>query len=161
MSEAIKQTVCYPATQEFPYPHALERIVKDIQYREGWGFSLSRVNRGQGCAGLTLSILIEADDSYNPGQKTRVMHYMPVPPAAYDERSWMRWVFDQILLVETHEAMEFFRVGGNRPYSPNHGPGRNPYSIIEKGTLKDAATFYTGEVNPKFDVEYKHVGVGG
>jgi hypothetical protein len=35
---------------------------------------------------------------------------MPVPPAAYDARTWLRWLFDQFCLVEIHEAMEFFAV---------------------------------------------------
>lgn len=153
MSEPIKQAVVYPATQSFPYPHALAKLVKALRYKPGFSFELVDQNRGQGCAGLTLNILAEVDDSYNPGRKTRVMHYMPVPPAAYDERSWLRWLLDQILLVESHEACEFFKVNGKRPFSPNHGPGRNPYSILEKGTALDAATFFTGEVNPNFGQE--------
>ena len=155
MSEAIKQTVSYPATQEFPYPHALERLVKALSYKPGFSFELRHEARGQGCAGLTLCILAHVQDSYRPEQMTSVMHYMPVPPAAYDERAWLRWLLDQVLLVEQHEACEFFKVNGKRPFSPNHGPGRNPYSILEKGSAKDAATFFTGEVNPKY------AGIGG
>lgn len=69
---------------------------------------------------------------------------MPVPPAAYDRRSWQRWLFDQVLLVEQHEACEFFQVDGRRPYAPNHGPGRNPYTIHELGTAADAETDFRG-----------------
>lgn len=36
---------------------------------------------------------------------------MPVPAAAYNEQSWTRWLLEQILLVEKHEAMEFFKGG--------------------------------------------------
>jgi hypothetical protein len=63
---------------------------------------------------------------------------MIVPAASYDKRAWTRWVLDQVLLVESHECCEFFKLGGNRPFSPNHGPGRNPYSILEKGSVEDA-----------------------
>ena len=139
-----------PMTQTAPYPHALASLVQRMTYKEGWGFSLAHIDRGQGCEGLTLSILVECKDSYHPERTFRVMHYMPVPPAAYDERAWMRWLLDQVLLVESHEACEFFKIDGKRPYSPNHGPGRNPYSIMEKGTARDAATFFTGDINPKY-----------
>ena len=131
--------------QRAPYPHTLAALVKGLKYKAGWSFHLGHVDRGQGSVGLTLSILVECPDSYNPERTTRVIHYMIVPPAAYDTRAWTRWLLDQVLLVEQHEACEFFKVDGNRPFSPNHGPGRNPYSILEKGTREDAATMYTGE----------------
>jgi len=50
-----------------------------------------------------------------------------------------------LVLVETHEAMEFFKVDKHRPFAPNHGPGRNPYSIHERGSDLDAHTMFTGE----------------
>ncbi len=56
---------------------------------------------------------------------------MPVPPASYNKRSWQRWLFDQILLVERHETMEFFTIDEEKPYSPNHGPGNDPYIVAE------------------------------
>jgi hypothetical protein len=32
-----------------------------------------------------------------------------------------------------------------RPFAPNHGPGRNPYSVLEVGRVEDAETRFTGE----------------
>lgn len=136
-------------TQSAAYPHDLASLVQRLQYKQGWSFSLTHKERGQGCEGLTLSVLVECEDSYNPGMRLNVMHYIIVPAAAYDERAWMRWLLDQILLIESHEACEFFKVDGRRPFSPNHGPGRNPYSILEKGTPIDAATLFTGEVRAR------------
>jgi hypothetical protein len=134
-------------TQQAPYPAALAALVARLEYKTAWEFVLEDIDRGQGCSGLTLSILITTPDSYDKDHRLRrVMHYMPVPAAAYDERAWCRWLLDQVLLVEVHEACEFFKIDGNRPYSPNHGPGRNPYSILEKGTAHDARTQFTGEV---------------
>lgn len=129
-----------------PYPNELASLVQRIGYKKGWKFTLENVDRGQGSEGLTLCILIKTPDSYNPEYMKLVMHYFIVPAAAYDERAWTRWLLDQILLVEQHEACEFFKIDGDRPFSPNHGPGRNPYSIIEKGNPKDARTMFTGEV---------------
>lgn len=125
-------------TQEAPYPTALFRLLNSLEYKAGWEWSLERIDRGQGSSGLTLNIIITCADSYNPLHSRRVAHYMIVPAAAYDERAWMRWLLDQFILIEQHEACEFFKIDGKRPYSPNHGPGRNPYSILEKGTLSDA-----------------------
>ncbi len=59
---------------------------------------------------------------------------MPVPPAAYNERSWKRWLFEQILLVERHEAAEFFQVDGDRPFAPYHHDGNDPYIVFELST---------------------------
>lgn len=123
------------ARQVFPYPDELEYLVSVLSYRPGWAFRLASIDRGQGSEGLTLIITTRGYDSYHPGrgENYRVNHYMPVPPAAYDARSWQRWLFDQLLLVERHEAMEFFAVHDSpgsehavRPYAPSHGPWQRP-----------------------------------
>ncbi len=70
---------------------------------------------------------------------------MLVPPAAFDRRSWQRWLLDQILLIERHEACEFFRVDGDRAYAPHHGPGNDPYIVFDHGTDEDVRTSFRGE----------------
>jgi len=133
-------------TQTAPEPIELLELIAKLKYRERWKFTVESVDRGQGSEGLTLCILITTQDSYSEKQRS-VMHYFPVPPAAYDYRSWQRWLFDRIVDVETHEAMEFFRfTDGSRPYAPNHGPGNDPYVIRELRTEEDQRTLYTGEV---------------
>src|SRR5258708_4733681 len=96
--------------QEAPFPTVLAELVDAVEYRAGWRFWLSDLDRGQGSKGLTLVINVSTANSYPPHEEIHVNHYMLVPPAAYDERSWQRWLFDQILLVERHEAMEFFQI---------------------------------------------------
>jgi hypothetical protein len=132
--------------QVAPDPVALAELVATLEYKPLWKFTLEELDRGQGSAGLTLCILITTQDSYRPERQRSVMHYFIVPAAAYDRRSWRRWLFDQICLVETHEAAEFFTVDGEKPYAPNHGPGRDPYTIHEVGTDEDRRTSYTGDV---------------
>lgn len=78
----------------------------------------------------------------------RVQHLMPVPPAAYDVRSWRRWLFDQIGLVDRHELCEFFEIDGVKTYAPSHGPGNDPYLIREVGTLADVETTFRGDHSP-------------
>lgn len=127
-----------------PDPSLLDGLIKRLEYKAGWSFDLEDIDRGQGSEGLTLVITVNSPDSYHPERNIRVLHYMIVPPAAYDERAWCRWLLDQILQVEQHEACEFFKVDGERPYAPNHGPGRNPYTITDQGTPEDAKTDFRG-----------------
>jgi len=132
--------------QEAPYPDVLDAMVRTLRYKPGWRFSLADLDRGQGSTGLTLVIHITGPDSYHPERQISVNHYMLIPPAAYDARSWRRWLFDQVLLVEQHEACEFFTLDGEKPYAPSHGPGNDPYLIREVGTLEDQRTSFRGEL---------------
>ena len=139
--------------QTAPHPTVLHSLVSHLEYRPGWAFSLEDIDRGQGSEGLTFIIVTRGYNSYHVdrGESYCVHHYMPVPPAAYDERSWRRWLFEQLLLVERHECMEFFafRNGGNaiRPYAPSHGPGNDPYIVRELGDDVDQRTSFRGEVS--------------
>jgi hypothetical protein len=141
--------------QEAPDPEALLDLVARLEYRRGWTFDLADIDRGQGSAGLTLLITIHTVDSYDQDKRRSVVHYMPVPPAAFDVRSWQRWLFEQCLLVERHEAMEFFTIRAapgseefTKPFAPSHGPGSDPYLVRELGTDLDQRTSFTGAVNP-------------
>jgi len=140
--------------QEAPFPTRLAQLVEAIRYKRGWVFQLLDLDRGQGSLGLTLVITITGPDSYHPEKTISVNHYMIVPAAAFDGRSWRRWLFDQIMLVERHEACEFFGfalasddIGYIRPYAPSHGPGNDPYLIREVGTVEDVKTSFRGDLN--------------
>ena len=134
-------------TQVAPFPEILKSLVDRLQYRPGWKCRLENRDRGQGSAGLTLIITTQGYDSYNPdrGEIYRVNHFMLVPPASFNEKSWRRWLLDQFLLVERHESCEFFKIDGKRPYAPLHGPGNDPYIIFERSTDEEIRTMYTGE----------------
>ena len=132
--------------QEAPYPKVLAELVHAMRYRPGWHFTLNDITRGQGSFGLTLIINVKTTNSYPPHETIRVQHFMPVPPAAFDMRSWRRWLFDQCVLVDRHEACEFFEIDGDKPYAPSHGPGNDPYLVREIGTDEDRRTSYLGEL---------------
>jgi len=134
--------------QVAPYPTDLADLVERCAYRPGWLVTLSDIDRSQGSEGLTLIITTVGFDTYHPenGETYRVNHYFPVPPASYNRRSWQWWLFQQFLLVEQHEAMEFFTVDGKRPYAPMHGPGNDPYLITVGREAVDSRTMFTGEV---------------
>lgn len=134
--------------QTAPYPTTLAKLVEQLAYRPGWTFALQETDRGQGSEGLTFVITSLGYNSYHPdrGETYRVFHYFPVPPAAYNEQSWRRWLLDRLIEVETHEACEFFQIAGERPYAPHHGPGNDPYIVFEHGTDLDRRTSFRGEV---------------
>ncbi len=132
-------------TQTAPDPTALRSLVERISYKGGWRFSLiDNHDRGQGSKGLTLVITINVANSYEPEMTILVDHYMIVPAASFDEASWKRWLFEQVLLVERHEAAEFFKIDDSRPYAPIHAPGNDPYVIREVSTLENAQTDHRG-----------------
>lgn len=137
--------------QEAPFPHALQAMTDSLVYRPGWTFRLRHSDRGQGSRGLTLVITTLGYDSYHvdEGETYRVNHYMPVPPAAYNEASWRMWLFEQVCLVERHEAMEFFQISGERPYAPNHGFGWDPYLLTEVSAEADRRTSFRNELLPE------------
>jgi hypothetical protein len=143
--------------QTAPYPHELADLVGKCSYRahEGWVVSLvddaQRDKDADGKVighGLTLSVLTNGYDSYNPdkGPTYRVYHYFIVPAATYNRASWQRWLFDQLCRVELHEAMEHFIIDGERPLAPTHGPGDDPNVVHEYATDMQRRTKYTGEV---------------
>ena len=152
--------------QTAPNPTILFDLVERLSYRPGWTFKLEDIDRGQGSEGLTLVITTLGYHSYHPerGETYGVHHYMPVPPASFDERSWRRWLFEQLLLVERHEACEFFKLEmrgdfvlrdgthtdtfTERPFAPRHGPGNDPYVVVEYAEDVDRRTSFRGEVNP-------------
>lgn len=142
-------------TQVAPYPVELHKLVSQLRYRPGWIFDLSDIVRdkpeqGRGeSSGLTFVVLTLGYDSYNvdQGESYRVYHYFPVPAATYNEASWCRWLFDCLLKVEKHEAMEFFILDSKRPYAPTHGPGDDPYVVHDYATDIQQRTQFTGAVN--------------
>lgn len=92
-----------------------------------------------------------------------VNHYFAVPPATYNRPSWMRWLFDRLADVDTHERMEDFafataavaqRGTGQhnadeaevlvRPLAPCHGPGWDPYVVTYERADLDRRTSFRG-----------------
>lgn len=146
-------------TQTSPWPAELEDLVRRLRYRPMWRFELRHIDRGQGSVGLTFAVHTLGHDSYHVerGPRYGVVHYFPVPPAAYNRASWQRWLLEQLLLVERHEACEFFGLGRedesiandetvDRPYAPNHGPGEDPYIVHDYSTDERASTNFLGKV---------------
>lgn len=118
--------------------YLLKDVVERATYKPGWRISLQEMERtGEhlaGGEGLTLRIQFSSEDSTRPGQATQLDHLFAVPPASYNRETWERWVLDCLIQMETHEAMEFFKIEGRAPFFPAHGTanGFNPYTIARR-----------------------------
>jgi hypothetical protein len=78
-----------------------------------------------------LMIVVRTVNSQPPHGPVTIRHMF----RAYDQAwtgSWLRFLLDCVLAVERHEAMEYFEVGGRKPFFPEHGPGAEPYAIKER-----------------------------
>jgi hypothetical protein len=146
-------------TQTAPYPTELAELVEGFHYRPGWqcrlldDFVREREDPADDSSpplvwGLTLDIITRGYNSYHPeqGQNYGVHHYMIVPAATYNRESWQRWLLNQHFLVEQHETCEFFVVNGEHPFAPNHGPGNDPYRVVEYAPDEDRRTSFRGVV---------------
>jgi hypothetical protein len=125
--------------------HALlSDIISRTDYRPGWRVGL---NHDRETDVLTLEVVSLGYDTHHPdrGETYRVLHLFIVPPATYNEQSWTRWLLDRFIEIETHEACEYFRVGGKQPFAPNHGPGWAQYGVRELNRVEDAETTWRGE----------------
>lgn len=136
---------------------ALQDLVGQLGYKPGWSFRLvPGASFGSSCvqqeisvpgtgavttgnAGyavlvppLSLVVCVITEDSGGAGQIS-IEHRFAVPPPELVARPpWRRWLLDRILDVERHEACEFFAIGGERPFYPEHGPGARLYDITER-----------------------------
>lgn len=152
--------------QYAPYPAVLAELVEQVRYKPGWTFRLIDMPRDRDgdwrfgdpiAGGLTLDIISCTYNSYReyPDPRTAdgkppdyfVHHYKIVPAATFNRESWLRWILDQCLEIEQHEACEFLRVGDERPFAPTHGPGDNPYRIVQYATDEQRRTAFTGALN--------------
>lgn len=125
-------------TQKAPFPSDLAALVERATCKPGWRFELVDVDRDdRTCHGLTLIIYVKGPDSDTPALNITVSHWFPVPAATYDSREWEIWLFERCMDVERHETMEFFKIGGVKPFAPNHRRGRNPYRVHVLGTEQD------------------------
>lgn len=155
-----------------PWPGELESLVAQVRYRDGWTFHLWDEERdpadthGAAAGGLTLTITTKTANSYH--QETcetcrsticdyRVRHLFPVPTTTWGRDAWLDWLMDRIEDVERHEAREFFRLERTkiaeepeavieRPFAPNHGPGRDPYRRYSYASDVDRRTSFRGIV---------------
>ncbi len=113
----------------------LADVVSRVRYKD-WTVTLEQMTErlGEHLAGgygLTLRVRFDCADSTGKGGPQPLDHIFAVPPASYSAETWERWILDCLIQVETHEAMEWFKVDGRAVFFPAHGAanGFNPYTI--------------------------------
>jgi hypothetical protein len=113
----------------------LREMVAELTYKPGWTFTLKSSPWRAGWAGILFEIRVETTNNIRSGEDIRVRHSMPVPVyVGGDPAYWRRWIFDQIVNVERHEAAELFQIGEERPFFPDHGPAADPYAVRDRLT---------------------------
>lgn len=105
----------------------LRGLLPSVRYKPGWEFSI--VSYGGFSSALALKIRVPTVDSSDGLSPFLADHTLPIPPAYWDQAEWERWLLEQILLVERHEACEFFTIGDERPFFPMHGLEGSPYEV--------------------------------
>lgn len=136
----------------------LQQLVGELRYKPGWHFWLrsgftesSGVSRlidwgqqpGTTCSGpailhppVFLIIEVETKDSTDPTRSLFIRHSFSADLLPHlVSLNWRRWLLDRILDVERHEAMEFFAIGDDRPFYPDHGPDAQLYMIKERAAV--------------------------
>jgi hypothetical protein len=126
----------------------LRDIVARVTCKPAWHFRLVSED-----GALRLVITVTGPDAAcdSPPYDITVRHYFPVPFATYNEKTWRRWLFERCRGVENHELGEWFRVDGERPFAPLHGPGEDPYTVHEFRDDMDRRTRQDGGVRPARD----------
>lgn len=102
---------------------SVARLIPKISYKPGWSLRLG------GPGNRFLCIFAQTPDSLSPARTRTTQHMFEVPPVLADP---VRWVLDSLLMAERHEACEFYRVGDERPFWPNHQDEGSPYTIEDR-----------------------------
>lgn len=129
----------------------IHNLLGQMKYKTGWSFGLYAYQGSHRALQITIETVdSQKEDRYKSAipayhtvwdfddrylLKTRsftVIHRLAIPTYPMDQTEVEGWVFDQILLVERHEACEFFKIDGKAPYFPEHGANSDPYKIERK-----------------------------
>lgn len=101
----------------------LHTLASRLSYKPGWTFKVG------GPGGTRLCVFARTPDSMDPTRQRVTQHMFEPPDGCTD---LVRWAFDCLLLVEQHETGEFFQIGGDRPFFPNHQDEGSPYVIVDR-----------------------------
>lgn len=94
-----------------PEEEPLRKLLRAFTYRPGWTFDV--------VAG-DLIIRATVIDTDNLTKTTPLTYTRGLPLYVQDTFDWTRWLLAQIMIVEDHEAREFFKIDGVKVFNP-HG----------------------------------------
>lgn len=126
----------------------LDKVVREAKCKPGWSFRLVTEDDAVRLVIRVAGYNSEVPDALVP---YTVDHYHPAPQAEFNEKTWRRWVLEQCRRVENHELGEWLRWGSERPFSPMHGPGEDPYTVHEIRPFDDALTTQDGSKREPYE----------
>ena len=97
-------------------PNPVKELIKELTYKEGWKFEVVPPFYDYGHELLKVTVTTVDPKTKHP---VDVTHRRPIPPTIWPADFWSRWLLDQIIDIETHEACEFFKLGDRRPFYPH------------------------------------------
>lgn len=104
---------------------AVNEILSRRAYRPGWTFN---AYVGDTTRWVHVEINAMVEDSYNPGQQTRLHIVSVVPPFILreGELAFDKWLANRLQVVEVHESAEWYRKPGRDfPWVPVFNPHRD------------------------------------
>lgn len=114
--------------QETINTSALGALLESVRYKDHWSFEILAYG---GCS-AALTVNVNTTDPTAPRGCTigvLITHQFLIPAYPMNQRDLEDFIFECIVHVENHEAGEFFYVGDQRPYEPEHGEGADPYAM--------------------------------
>ena len=134
----------------WPAGDPLPAMVRNFRYKDGWQFTLDDIGNWlfsdpvfAGGNMRSLTIRVTTTNSLD-GKPASIRHSFPAPDdyQCYTEARLRRWLFDRVMDIERHEAMEFFKILGStakneKPFFPDHGT--SPYAVRDR-TSADGAS---------------------
>lgn len=97
-------------------------VLAEVTYRPGWRFVLA----DDPYEGPAVWVLAEVENSYQPGTTTDLGIETFVPLAALAGREeFLEWLLNRCIRLESHEAREWFKVGG-KPFRDPHAARAAP-----------------------------------
>lgn len=106
----------------------IKELLTRIEYKEGWTFDIY-----SSLSIYVFRIRVNTTDPHLSGRGKTVGilidHQFPIPPYPMTDDTILRWILDNIVLVEQHEACEFFKFDGVASFMPDHSPTGDPYRI--------------------------------
>jgi hypothetical protein len=110
-------------------PPGLREIINSLEYKPDWKFFFRTFSEEGEIRGWQLNIFSHTPNSLDISEDVHIQHTFLVPPLSWNRDNWIAWIFDRVRDVETHEAGEFFRVNGERPFAPPHSPDEDSYRV--------------------------------
>ena len=100
-------------------PPGLRRLLDAFTYKPGWSFTLIPAELGRDVLGwqLVVNAMVPWPDSGPVGLRP-VREAFEVPAQELDEPGWRLWLLGRVGAVEHAVTCAWFRVGDDRPFSP-------------------------------------------